>query len=465
MRSIKKELKIFRGTYEEVMAQTTEDMTIYLSWDSQEIFVGNKYGVKTPYIGGQKLTEREIKDLFKSLTDGELSNIRSQILSINILSQENNNDIETLKLEVETLKGENNDEIVADIVAILTGPAGALNNYFTKAQTLSEITSALLNYYTKSQVDNKFPDVPNFKTDYVALKNTVASNQLSDSQFHSIKILSQDILSESQLIQSFLKNSSVQNGLYTFRVSSTLFEILNKTGDGLGYRISHDGKTYRYVEGETNPWVEMDFTQNSVKSVNSVLPSNGALTLSLAQVNETETLKLNNLFPQGNGSINPLGRNSSFAVGVNSISIGNNSAASGTNSISIGSDSVSAGDNSIQLGAAVDSNTEPNSLRVWDWKLLDKTSGLIPNERLEKRFFSEEVTLSRTSWNPSTTEYTVSLNGITQDSIIWITPFESSISEYGRCNVRGISQDTNSISFRADFIPNSDLIVKIVWRN
>jgi hypothetical protein len=461
MRSIKKELKIFRGTYEEVMAQPTEDMTIYLSWDSQEIFVGNKYGVKTPYIGGQKLTEREVKSLFKSLSDAELANIRGQIISLGIKAEENKSNVETLLVDVETLKGENNDEIVAAVVEILVGENGALNNYFTKTQTLAEINLALNNYYTKAQVDNKFPDVTNFKADYLDVKSRLAAAEVSNNEFNSIKVLSDNVITESQL-ENYVNSSSTPSGLYVFKTNVSLFEILNKTSDGVAFRLKYDGRLYQYssVAGE---WALIDTTNNSVKSINSLTPTNGALQLNLEQINETSTSKLNNLFPQTNGTINPLGRNTSFDIGQNSISFGDNSAASGLNSIAIGKDSVVAGNNSIQLGTALNANIEDDSFRVWGWKLLDMVSGLIPKERIQERFFTEEIEIEKESWN-SSKEYSASVTGITENSIIWLTPSESSLTEYGRSNIRGVSQGLNSILFRADALPNSDVIVKIVWR-
>ena len=59
------DLKIFRGTYAEVQKQPTVNMTFYLAWDTQQLFVGNKNGVKVPYTGRY---EKDISDrlsLFK----------------------------------------------------------------------------------------------------------------------------------------------------------------------------------------------------------------------------------------------------------------------------------------------------------------------------------------------------------------------------------------------------------------
>lgn len=46
---MKRNFEIVRGTLEEINEVPAKDMTIYLAWDTNEIFVGNSNGVKTPY--------------------------------------------------------------------------------------------------------------------------------------------------------------------------------------------------------------------------------------------------------------------------------------------------------------------------------------------------------------------------------------------------------------------------------
>ena len=46
---MKRNFEIVRGTKEEIDEIPTKDMTIYLAWDTNELFVGNSNGVKTPY--------------------------------------------------------------------------------------------------------------------------------------------------------------------------------------------------------------------------------------------------------------------------------------------------------------------------------------------------------------------------------------------------------------------------------
>ena len=64
----KKDLSIFRGTYEEIKNLPTEDMRIYLSWDTQEIFIGNSIGTKVPY-GVPKILFNKIDRDLKNIED------------------------------------------------------------------------------------------------------------------------------------------------------------------------------------------------------------------------------------------------------------------------------------------------------------------------------------------------------------------------------------------------------------
>ena len=77
------DLKIFRGTYAEVQKQPTVNMTFYLAWDTQQLFVGNKNGVKVPYTGRY---EKDISDrlsLFKDEVRVSQNKLRDEILAAN----------------------------------------------------------------------------------------------------------------------------------------------------------------------------------------------------------------------------------------------------------------------------------------------------------------------------------------------------------------------------------------------
>lgn len=73
------DLKIFRGTYAEVQKQPTVNMMFYLAWDTQQLFVGNKNGVKVPYTGRY---EKDISDrlsLFKDEVRTSQNKLRNEI--------------------------------------------------------------------------------------------------------------------------------------------------------------------------------------------------------------------------------------------------------------------------------------------------------------------------------------------------------------------------------------------------
>ena len=88
MKLLRKELKIYRGTYTEIMAAETVDMAIYFAWDTREIFVGNALGVKVPYNGGESLTANQVKQLISEQMTTE--GIGAQLTSIKALLTLNN---------------------------------------------------------------------------------------------------------------------------------------------------------------------------------------------------------------------------------------------------------------------------------------------------------------------------------------------------------------------------------------
>jgi hypothetical protein len=242
MLSVKKELKIYRGTYEEIFKEPTEDMAIYFAWDTQEIFVGNKYGVKTPYIGGNRLSEREIRAIVASLVTDEVTLFRSQVLSTNSKAVANENALGLLTLRVEAVEGSNNGDIVNAVVAILTGDEGILNSYYTSEETDNEISTRLGNYYTKSQVDNKLPDldlVPDFPGDYIIVKNRLSNLEIADTEYDSIKILHPSPVNEQQLLGYI---STVEKGIYSF-MSDEGYEILINNQNKV-LRLKTDGRIY-----------------------------------------------------------------------------------------------------------------------------------------------------------------------------------------------------------------------------
>lgn len=105
------DLKIFRGTYAEVQKQPTVNMTFYLAWDTQQLFVGNKNGVKVPYTGRY---EKDISDklsLFKDEIRASQNKLRNEILASNKAFEEK------IVAELNDITNNINDKVAAAIDA------------------------------------------------------------------------------------------------------------------------------------------------------------------------------------------------------------------------------------------------------------------------------------------------------------------------------------------------------------
>ena len=451
MKAIKKELDIFRGTYEEVLAEPTKDMTIYLSWDTQEIFIGNKFGVKTPYNGGKdKLSEREFTLLFRKLTKSELSVLKAQISTI------------TERLtELDTLDDQMNeflnsiDETVEEALDRLTGPNGAFNDLiYKKTEFEADISAKLLDYYTKVEVDAKFPDgldLP-FKEDYIQLKGIITALKEADSTFDSIAVLGNDSIptDDVHLVDEL---ALVTDGVYRYR-SERGYEIIIKNGVSI-IRIGVDGHTYK-LSGTT--WLPLFIDPFMITSINGLQPekNTGMITLTADNIDNSSTRKWNALLPDENGALNPDGRNTSYPLGSNSISFGNQSGASGENSIAIGAHAVSTGINAIQLGSG---NSTDNKFSVWNYTLMDKDTGKIPTSRIIERFYEEVIDLDFSS-----NTVVVHLPGMTTSAIVWVSPAESTFEDYVINGIRATAQSIDQLTFTCEKIPSRIIKANVVWR-
>ena len=105
------DLKIFRGTYAEVQKQPTVNMTFYLAWDTQQLFVGNKNGVKVPYTGRY---EKDISDrlsLFKDEIRVSQNKLRDEI------SKDNEAFKDKIVAELDDITNNINDKVTEAIDA------------------------------------------------------------------------------------------------------------------------------------------------------------------------------------------------------------------------------------------------------------------------------------------------------------------------------------------------------------
>lgn len=165
------ELNVFRGTYAECMAKPTRDMTIYLAWDTQEIFVGNAKGVKVKYGSGQS-ADKSIKSFFASFKDTlyqEVKNYAKTQVDANIIQLYSNViDEKYTQLEkqlnehAESIEGKFKKQIddfrerLNDIVNILRTELESIKKYIKEdvSNSLTKLEGDISDkYYTKSDMD------------------------------------------------------------------------------------------------------------------------------------------------------------------------------------------------------------------------------------------------------------------------------------------------------------------------
>ena len=72
------------------------------------------------------------------------------------------------------------------------------------------------------------------------------------------------------------------------------------------------------------------------------------------------------------------------------------------------------------------------------------------------------ATLSTSGWGSSPIAQTVTVSGVTSSNIVIIAPDPSSIGTWGECNVRCTAQETNSLTFSADTLPETAITVNVL---
>jgi hypothetical protein len=491
MRSVKKELKIYRGTYDEIMSQPTEDMTIYLSWNTQEIFVGNAHGVKTPYIGGSKLTERQVKDIIAELGTVQFNTLRAQLTAIssNLASTAQISNSVNSRLS----SFENNlNEVIADKITELFEGDSSLGELLTENEASALISSGINNYdqSIRIYVRNQFPtiieesiEIP-FKEDYIPIRNKVLINEAKLNQYSSIKILSEDPTTDQQLASNL---ANIENGIYSYKRTTdngVTFknEILNINKPNV-IRLSSDGFSYIFNE-TTVQWTQL-FADPEVSSIvrkinTSLTPdSTGNINITTDNIIQSQGKFFNSLIPQANNVVNPLGRNQSseYGLGSGSISFGYNSAATASNSVSLGAQALATGSNSVSLGFQAvanannsvqignGQNSSPNTLKFMNKEIIN-SQGKIPDSLIVDKFNSTELTIpsSEVSWGEGARQHNASVVGMTSSALVWVSPTESSFDEYSRAGVRAVSQGDGVLVFKCDEKPLTEIRVNVVWK-
>jgi len=466
--TIRKELKIYRGTYAEIMdpLTLTEDMAFYLAWNTGELFVGNALGVKVPYTGGESLTSNQVLQLIEDQTLADLTEIKAFLTLNNINYNNAMAALSTIDDYDTTLSATVTSEMSTILATWEDTTLG--DNYYNKTEvdgintsTLSTITTLRDNVYSKLVIDGMVS---------TALEDTISNDDLTShlatyvDPYLTIQIIDDGNGYTETNIESLVE--TLDNGVYRIESDTKGYIIINKFGDNIS-RIDADGIPQSFIDISETATPDMQWVNYLnplvVTSINSQTPVNGAVSLDASHIPGAGNTYWNNLYPQtiaGNydNAINPLNRG---IVGDNSIAFGYLSQAEAAYSIAIGSGALVDGLNSIQLGAGSISN--PNIFKVWGHEILDNTTGLIPTERITERFNELVLTISISDWNITTT-FIATITDMTADALVWVSPSPSNYSEYGELGIRATEQATNSLTFECDEIPTSDILVNLVWR-
>jgi hypothetical protein len=461
---IRKELKIFRGTIDEVKAVTTEDMTIYLAWDTGELFVGNALGAKTPYTGKNNLSERQVIELIESTIEEVLGEditlINGQLTTINTSNNQLTVRVGNIETAIDSLEASLDSTIESKLEEI--AGSGILSDYYTKSETDARVVAKVEEFtYSKNEIETRIPDVSSFAT------TSALNSQISEiTKFNSVE----NLVTPSPLVD-LAGLLSKPDGAYLINTAEYGREILlisTVSGIKKYTRIAGDGHSYSLVGGV---WVSIDDKDKIyISTVNNLSPDNGNLNITLDSIPDTTNRIINNLLPQSLSSfytdaINPLGRNSTKSVGDESIAFGKNSAAEGESAVAIGSGAFADADNSIQLGSGT--NITEGTFKVLDFTLLED-NGKIPNERLKDRYVTLTLLLTQGNWtNGELKTINVEATGVTPDSIIWINPTEvsGSFDLFVGHEVRAIEQTNGFIKFKATSLPTGDITVEVLVRN
>lgn len=457
MKLIRKELKIYRGTYAEIMEAETIDMAIYFAWDTREIFVGNALGVKVPYNGGESLTANQVKLLIdEQLTTAgiaaEVSDIKRLLTLNNVnyanvtsIAQEALNTVNTFDSTLMTLV---NDEINSVLATWESTTLGDL--YFNK-----EETSTLVSTSVSSLRDNVYSKI---EIDSMGLNDIASNTEFQQYKEDILKYFSVETIITQQTDN--IGSLALTDGLYRINFSTVGLSFVIVSGIEVS-RITPSGKVEIY-NSEADTW-SIYLDTNDVVSINNITPINNNITLTTDDIDGTTLRPWNNILAQNGeayvGAVNPLGRHAQYDIGDYSIAFGYNVRAIGDNSIAIGNQSEANAVGSIQLGQG--NNTVANSLNVWDYQLV-RSDGKIPQERIIERFFEYQLTIQPQNWVSNS--YSANIADMTADALVWVSPDASSFDDYGKNGIRAVSQALNTLIFVCIETPVTPITINIVWR-
>lgn len=201
MRTIKKNLDIFRGTYAECMAQPTIDMCFYLAWDTHQIFVGTRSGYKIAYDGGKSqimnAIENYLNDFRRDINEEIIKKVNTEI---------NQTAPEILKqLSDELFSG-----IVSDIDTLKAEMAEFAKDVSTNEIAIEGIQTAIVN------INNNINNIINsINTKVLELEASISeTNQRIDSVISTIESIEiPDKVSELENDSNFISVESVDTKL------------------------------------------------------------------------------------------------------------------------------------------------------------------------------------------------------------------------------------------------------------
>lgn len=161
--------------------------------------------------------------------------------------------------------------------------------------------------------------------------------------------------------------------------------------------------------------------------------------------------------------------NRGTAVGLQTAAYGNDSTAIGaysqatTSGVAIGRGAKTTAANAIQISSngSASTNADANTMKVanvnGNYELMS-ADGTIPTARLTK--VNSTITLTAAGWSGGS--QTVTVNGVTSTSVVFVAPDPADTTDYVSAGILCTSQTTNSLTFTATTTPTSDIDVNIV---
>ena len=93
--------------------------------------------------------------------------------------------------------------------------------------------------------------------------------------------------------------------------------------------------------------------------------------------------------------------------------------------------------------------------------LMQKNSSGAYDEVLVNGAYTTTTTIATTAWSAAKTA-TVTINGVTEDCLLFVSPAPNSYKAYIEAGIYCSAQGTNSLTFTCNNVPSSNIIVNVV---